>query len=293
MPGQSTEARIKRLKGVLNEIEDLPTLSPIFQKLIQILNKQDTTSEEVSRIITRDPSLTAKILQIANSPYYGFRADVSSAEKAVTLLGFNEIKRIVHSISVFRLLDPDNIDFALDRKKLWHFLAGCGAFSSVFAEHMDLENPHSYFTHGLLHCIGIIALEKHLPKTFKRILQIRDQQNTTLIKAEKQVITLSHCEITSWLFEKWNLPEDLIEVARYHKNPFDAEEHPEICSLVNQASFFARCLQMGDLGNPHLPSFSIYAWNQLTIDTEDLPEIFQEAEDRFNEAKQYLQFVRE
>lgn len=289
----SADARIEQLKQVLGKIQDLPTLSPIFQKITQILDRDQPSIEEVSRIVTRDPAITAKILRIANSPFYGFQSEISSTNKAISLLGFNEIKKIVYSLGVFRLLGNDRESSDMDRKKFWHLLAGCGSFASVLAEEMDLENPKSYFTHGLLHCTGVIALERHFPKLFQQILNVRDQKNCSLLQAEERVMDLTHCKLTGWLYEKWNFPSDLIEVGKYYPNPFEAEEHPRICSLINQANFFARCLNMGDLGDPNLPSFSIYAWENLGIQVEDLPDIFARADKRFEEAQEYIQTVNE
>ncbi|MBC8441608.1 MAG: HDOD domain-containing protein [Deltaproteobacteria bacterium] len=181
-----------------------PQLPQVMLRLIKACNSGKTSIEELKEIISADPSLTSRILQILGSSYLNLPKAVNSIETAVDYLGKDTIQNIAISTSAMRFFNfsegaPESII-----GKVWYHSYKCGVIARKMAEENNFPNPDEFFLAGLLHDIGRLVLLQNFPEDYKAILQTSSNEKQT-ISAEMEMFGADTPQISAWLFSQWNL----------------------------------------------------------------------------------------
>ena len=166
-------------------ISELPSLSTVVTRLLSLLQRQDVTMAALTTELNKDQALTARILRIANSPFYGFPSHISSLQHASTLLGLHTMHSIITAagiISHFPLAKDDGFD----RLTFWQHAIGTGIAAQVLSKPSGFDADQA-FTAGLLHDIGKLVLAAYFEEDFSRVMAYRDEHQCLLRKAEKAV----------------------------------------------------------------------------------------------------------
>ncbi len=142
-------------KGRILAVKDLPTLPGVLQEVAILVENPNTSTDQISKAISKDQVLSAKVLKMVNSPIYGFPGRIGSIQHALVLLGFNVIKGIIISTSVFDVMNAN-------MKGLWEHSLGCALASSAIARAIGCKDPEEYAVAGLLHDIGKIGVPEHI-----------------------------------------------------------------------------------------------------------------------------------
>ena len=247
----------ERLKRITQTIINLPTLPTIVAKMIELIDDPKSSARSLSRLIKTDQVLTARILRLANSAYYGFPNPISSINLAIVVLGFETIKNLGLSVSVIsRFARASNEGELLDYSRFWEHSVGVAVASRMLA-HMHgmraIENEA--FVAGLLHDIGKVILSQYQTTAYSKCLHLVAKENILLAQAEERVFGVTHSEVGSWLAERWNLPRSLVESLRLHHLPLTARERPDLCAIVHFADILARASRIGNGGDPLVPPF--------------------------------------
>ena len=159
--GNDSQEKIKR---IVHSIQDLPTLPVVANRVISLIDNPQAGWSDVSRVIEHDQSLTANVLKLANSAYYGFSREISTIKQAVSLLGFNTISQLVMCASVFDMFKGGKTSVFFNRKEFWKHSIACALASQIIAKKTDYPKSEIAFTGGLLHDIGKVALDKFFPE---------------------------------------------------------------------------------------------------------------------------------
>ena len=159
------EQKRAQFKKVLREIKNLPTLPGIVAKLGKMAEDPDTTTEQMGRVISKDHILASKLLKLVNSAFYGFPQRISSLNSAIILLGFNVIKSLIISASIFEVMEAQDVE-------LWEHSLGCAVVCNVLARHLGVKDPEEISTAGLIHDIGKVAIKMELPKEYEMITEL-------------------------------------------------------------------------------------------------------------------------
>ncbi len=220
-------ARInKRLKS------ELPVLPIIVTEINKAAQSESTTVAQIAEIILKDQSITARVLRMVNSAAYASRNKVTTVSRAVIVLGFNTIRNLAISLSLYSMLDKS----ADDLKEFFRHSISVAAISKLLAERKRFAAGEEAFIAGLLHDIGRLVLVKYFPKAYKRI-EKRAADGMTMLEAELGVLGINHAQLGELVLETWNLPEMLREpVARHHLE--EPDENP-LVNLVAVADAFA------------------------------------------------------
>jgi HD-like signal output (HDOD) protein len=242
MPAPATSASTNIL-GLVNSTIELPTMPEVLVRLNEVLASPEAGIPDVARVVAADPSVSANLLRIVNSAYYGLQVRVSSVNLAISVMGFNMTRKVAMKAAVFSA-------FAKRREKIQHFdpaafwkhavFVGVAARtlaqqSPVFAQ----MHPEDAYIAGLLHDIGkIILMEKAAPR-YLATLRKAVQQNRAEIDVEREDFGFSHADIGSVLAVKWSLPEDLAIAIRYHHAPAKDPFHRSLSSLIHLANHLA------------------------------------------------------
>jgi HD-like signal output (HDOD) protein len=214
-PVEGLESPLK-LGGVahlVRKIDSLPTLPETVRKIQVIKESGSGSVAEMADVLTKDPPIAAKLLQVVNSAAYGVPQRVRDIRQAASLLGMNEICSIVFSAAVIDVLGgTDQADY----RRYWEDSFRCAHLARVIAKARRRENPVIYFTAGLLHDIGQLALlevVRMYPGIYNRF------SGTDLCAEEERSIGLTHMEAGFLLAERWNLPKDICNTIRFHHHP--------------------------------------------------------------------------
>jgi len=269
---------IEKIRREVEEIGALPTLPDIPTRILQLVSSEESSMEDISRIIERDPALTANILRVANSAYYGAREKVASLKLALTILGLNEIISIVTSISIVRMFPSRKGEDSFDHAKFWRHSFGCATASQLIARELRFDLGDIEFVAGLVHDIGKLILDQHFHARLKEIHQLKEAEGIPLPEAETRVMGVDHATLGSWLAQRWHLPSSLVECIRYHHRPLDVlalptpREQPALTAIISVADILARepDLNFTESAQPEEPFSSNVAWKIILAERPDL-----------------------
>jgi len=204
----------------LDRLTELPAVPFVISELLNSLEDQNIKAKSIASLIERDQTLTARVLRVANSPFYGFVRKISTIELAVVLLGLNTIKEIVVSLILQRLFTKAKPGL-LEIHLFWQYSVFCGTCSRMLARRMGYRLAGEAFVAGLMHDIGILIINEYFSKQMLEIKKLQGLKNISLTDAEKIVLdNTTHCDIGAWFAEKWNLPDQLCDAIRFHHSTF-------------------------------------------------------------------------
>ena len=211
---------------VLSMIQDsvltLPTLPTVFVAILEQITSENASAEDVARIIERDQSLTARVLAVANSAYYGFQTKISTVPRAVALLGFGVIKNLALSVSVFDdFLNPIDI-VGFDKARFWEHSLVCAAVAREIAEQTKISAPDELYVAGLLHDIGKVALDVACGELYRDLLKQATEGEARSLVLEQNILGIDHAEVAGMLSQRWNLPDSIAAaICNHHKAPLE------------------------------------------------------------------------
>jgi len=212
--------RHNMLQRLISQVHVLPSLPSLYLQIADELNNPDPTAERVGQIIAQDISLTAKVLQIVNSAYFGLPYQVADPAQATTLLGLEAIRDLVLSIKVFSTFDQLKIRH-LGLTRLWHHSVMVGVLSRIVARAItpDKNTNNQSFVAGLLHDIGKLVLAENLPMKYHAAMGLATQKRIELYQAEEEIFGATHAQVGAYLLWLWNLPDPVITATAYHHVP--------------------------------------------------------------------------
>ncbi len=259
-------SKAEKIKAITKRIQSLPTLPPVVRKLTTMVESPDVTAKEVGKLISSDQVLSAKVLKLVNSPFYGFPGRISSISHAVVLLGFNVIKGVVLSASVFEIMEKSMVG-------LWEHSLGSAIISGAISRELGLHEPEEISTAALLHDIGKVLVRVSLSADYDRITMIVEEKGCSFREAEVDVIGVDHSEIGLWLSQEWGLPERLVIPISYHHEPESAVKLKERVSVVHIADSLVRAFGVGFGGDKWVGRISSTAWEYIGMPRLDLPKL--------------------
>jgi putative nucleotidyltransferase with HDIG domain len=208
------------LKQVVSKIDSLPSVPSLYLELVEELKSEDASIDKIGQILAKDMGLTAKILKLVNSSFFGLRQHISNPAKAVSLLGIDMIKAIV--LSAGTLEKFRNLKFpGFSIEQMWEHAMVSAAFAKIIAQDAEMERKEveTVFMAALLHDIGKLLIASHMPSRFAEILAQVKQHKRTMGDAEMDIIGTSHAAIGAYLLGLWGLPDPIIDAAAFHHEP--------------------------------------------------------------------------
>ena len=210
------EALIKVISGV----ESLPSLPELYSEVIDEVNSAEGSLNRVGEIISRDSGMSAKILQLVNSAFFGLPRQITSPVKAVQLLGLDTVKALILSVKVFSMFSPS--DLALySADHLWHHSLGTGVFARAIAERekWGQEPADEAFMAGLLHDVGKLILVEKFPAKCREVAESVERTNCRIHEAEQDIFGTTHARVGAYLLGIWGLSESITKTVAYHHSP--------------------------------------------------------------------------
>ncbi len=232
------------LRERLDSIEDLPTVPHTMQQVLSELDSISASAATLQKIIEQDPAITAKILKLANSPYYGTVVDISNVGRAMVTMGFDEVKNVVIGISLAGVFCDDLGFDEFQAADLWLHSIGVATAARHIAETCGGLDPDDLFTAGMLHDLGRLLACVYFKDEVGEVLKEKKDSGCTLLEAEKKT-GLEHAEIGAYLARRWDLSDFLFNVIRYHHDHHAAGEYEKAAAAIFLADAMAKSLKIG------------------------------------------------
>ncbi|KAF0191819.1 MAG: metal dependent phosphohydrolase [Gammaproteobacteria bacterium] len=266
-------------------LREIPPLPVAVTAVMEVLNRKDVDFGELQKKIAQDPALAARILKVANSPFYGLGGEVSSLKEACVILGIHAVRNIVITAGVIGQFPADGGNH-LNLIGLWQHAIGTGVAAKVLAPSTGVDQETA-FTAGLLHDIGKMVLDVHFADRYGKVIEYRDANSCLLRDAETAVLGIDHCEIGGMIAHRWKLPEALALAIKGHHTPCS---YPSVTlvALVHVADILCRGLELGDGGDTLIPMLAPDAVATLKMDIKNIGTYLSQIEALFGSSKALL-----
>lgn len=255
----------------------LGTLPDIYYKTISAINNPETSLDDIAGIVSKDTTLSAKVLQLVNSSFYSLRQKVDTLTWALALIGTNQLMTIVSGVSAVSLFK--NIPSRLiNMASFWEHSIACGTaarlLSGYFPQAMEAER---FFVAGLLHDIGRLILVQNLPEQYFQIFRHVRREELFLFTTEEEVFGADHSHIGAALARHWNLPERLAAMIGHHHFPAKQASFVE-AAIINLADIIVNALEIGNSGEFFVPVIEPEVCQRLNLDKDILQSIASETD---------------
>lgn len=227
----STALAFEGVMELVRAVSSLPAMSDTVLRVQAAVEDEEMGVHDVSLILRGDPSLSAKIIGLANSPANGVRHRIESIEGAATLLGMSEIYAVTVAAAVF---DSFNTKTSYDYAALWRRSAVCASLAKILARTSGWKGTADIFAAGLLHDIGRAVFAEVAPALYSGI--DHNVPDDSLIETEHEVFGIAHPEVGYIVSKKWGLPNALGESIRFHHRPELATASPELVGIIALAA---------------------------------------------------------
>jgi HD-like signal output (HDOD) protein len=251
------------LEKLQNKKISLPEIPSIVFELNEVIANPLSSADDIARVVQRSPSLTALLLKIVNSPFYGFPSKIDKISLAVTLIGTREISGLALGISLISLFNKIPKEILSMYSFLRHSLA-CGIISRILAAHKSIPQTEQLFVSGLLHDLGRLILYSYFPDESRDILSRARSSDMLLYLQETDYLGCNHTHLVKNLLQQWKLPMVLENNVFFHHSPQEAQQ-PLPATLVHLADIITNGLGIGTSGERFVPPLDNVAWESLEL----------------------------
>lgn len=231
------------VRKMVLEVGEIPPIPAVATKVLALLNDHRTTAEMLARTIEADPAVAARILKIANSPFYGAHRQIQTLPAAIVTLGWNTLKSLVVTEAMGQVFRS----FGLMEKMLWEHAMGAAVASRIIAASVPQVNKEEAYLVGLFHDIGKVIMHTRDPEKFRSLVQLCYNEGLCFEAMESTVFPYTHAEVGGYVIRQWNFPESIVVgVERHHDLAFadEMELHERQLAAV-AAMGHAFCARLG------------------------------------------------
>jgi putative nucleotidyltransferase with HDIG domain len=253
----------------------LPEIPSLIFTLNDTIADPFSSADDIAQVISKSPGLSALLLRIVNSAFYGFPSRIDSVTRAVTIIGSKEVSTLAVGITTMEIF-KDIPRSVFDMQAFTHHSLACGVLARILAAGGNIRNTEQLFVSGLLHDIGRMVIFKYFPQQAGLMLSGASHGKASLYEMEKTVLGFRHTDIAADLFEKWKFPVALSQNVVYHHRPLAAQD-PAKAAIIHLSDIIAHSLAEGKSGEWRVPTLDTAAWDKLRLSAQTLSTIIPQA----------------
>jgi HD-like signal output (HDOD) protein len=277
----------------LLEVEDLPTLPEVMNHILEVVESENSSAQDLTTILETDHAISARVLRLANSAFYGLRHRADSIRRAVVVVGFEAVRMLALATTVFDTLSSRK-QFAIAPDDFWMHSLGTAKAAQLLSNHCrTTSSQEGCFTAGLLHDMGKYVLALVLKEKYQEVVRAAEENQINLLPAEQERLEANHAEVGLWLARRWRFPSMICDAIghQYRVESYNGEYPTEVAiiALSSELSRQARFGDAGDFAPVHIhPAEPIAS----SMDTELIPSILEELADYRAEARRFLNMLQ-
>ncbi|MHC4873470.1 MAG: HDOD domain-containing protein [Planctomycetota bacterium] len=278
--------------ALIAEISELPTLPDVVAKVNELVNSSSASAGDINDVISRDISLSSKVLKMVNSSFYGFPRRITSITHAVVILGFNTVRNLALSAFVFSAF-KDNKSLKFDYRQFWLHSIGVGITANGIAQNLGLSQTEKEdsFMAGLLHDVGKVVMCEFLADKAKLVIDKVKEKDCLFYEAEKELLDFNHASLGGSLLEKWNLPISIVSFVNNHHQPLEVEENKKMCYIIHLADILTRSICIGNGGDEKIPAIANNIMDELSLGWGDVSKVMDNSLTEIQKAGVFLDML--
>ncbi len=234
---------MKDIQKIIDEIDSLKPIPQVAHKVLAIVDNPKSSVGDLAEVVAYDQSLTANVLRICNSPYYGLTRKVDSIHQAIAYLGMEKIAEMVLLDLGSDSLKDEHVGYDLREGDLWTHAVSSALIARELASMKAAKNPYLIFTAALLKDIGKVILHRYVGEVFDEIFRLVQEKHLSFREAEQEVIGIDHAELGAKVAETWKFSDKMVHIIRNHHLNGNWEESDLETAIVYLADIV--CMMMG------------------------------------------------
>jgi HD-like signal output (HDOD) protein len=275
---------ITPLHTLVDKNVQLSSFPDIYYQIMNVLNDTRSSATHLANVVSNDPGLSASLLKLVNSAYFGLPAKVDSITRAIALIGGRELSALAMGISVIRFFKgiPATV---MDMRNFWLHSIACGIFSRILAHRSSELSEEIFFLGGLLHDIGRLIMFSEYPKMSAYTIDVAKKRKIPVVMVEREILGYDHSQVTGLLLQKWEFPKPLQTMIRFHHTP-SISRKPLDSAIILTADIMAIAMGFGFGGNPCIPAFDKEIWDATNLSPSVLNLSIKQADRQISETLQ-------
>lgn len=253
----------------------------VYAQIKKELKSPVSSARRLGEVVSMDTVLAAKILRLVNSPFYGFPSAIDSMDRAIAILGANELTTLalgISAVNCFRGIPSD----IFNMRHFWRHTVSCGVLARLLAGQKRGLSDERFFVAGILHDIGLLVFVRHMPRALCRALYLARKNKMPLHQAEVIVFGFTHAQVGALLLRQWGIPDSLLQLVEHVNTPQQAAT-PLEPALLLIAKILATALRTEDCGGMYLPEISSEVLDTVGLSPSILEPVFKQFDRQFHD----------
>jgi putative nucleotidyltransferase with HDIG domain len=232
----------KELNLILDDVKSFPSMPATALKLLTLLKDENTSNTQIEQILRYEPGLTANILKLTNSAFFGLPKQIGSIRQAILMIGWKKLIQIVLASCVSAIIDKPVQGYDLSPGDLWRHSIAVSVASEILVKELNLSVSEEVFTAALLHDVGKMVLGRYV-KDDIAVIDGEELQDVPFEQVERSIFGIDHAEIGANILRRWSFPPSMITAVRWHHDPDGAPKTSHLIDVVHVADVL--CLMSG------------------------------------------------
>jgi len=224
-----------KLRLILTQVKSFPGMPATAARLLPLLKNPDSSAAKIEDILKYDPGLTANILKLTNSAFFGLPSRVSSVRQAIMLLGWKRLMQLVMTMCMSALMKKSVPGYDLPRGELWRHSVAVSVAADLLVKSLSISDADEVFTAALLHDIGKLVLGDYVQEDLENI-EVMVGKGISFEVAEFIVLGTNHADIGARILQNWALPQDLVNAVSWHHDPENCDKYCLLSDVVHVAN---------------------------------------------------------
>jgi putative nucleotidyltransferase with HDIG domain len=263
----------------MSKVRSFPGMPATAGKLLPLLKNPDSDTSKIADILRYDPGLTANILKLTNSAYFGIPAKISSVRQAILLLGWKRLIQLVMTMCMSDLMKDSVEGYDLPKGELWRHSIAVSVASDVLVKGLNISEADEVFTAALLHDIGKLVLGDYVKEDMPKI-DAMVAKGISFEVAEYIVLGTDHAEIGAKILKSWSFPTPLVEAVHWHHDANSCSGHCLMSDIVHTADILGQMAGYGKKNADREPAAISEVLERLGLTSEDLPPLAEQTAER-------------
>ncbi len=276
-----------KLKRILNQVKSFPGMPATAARLMPLLQSPHASVDQIEDILRYDPGLTANILKLTNSAYFGLPSQVSSVRQAILLLGWKRLLQLVMTMCMSALMKKPIPGYDLPQGELWRHSVAVSVAADLLIASLNINDVDEVFTAALLHDIGKMVLGSYVLEDLAKIKEMVSK-GISFEVAEYVVLGTNHAAIGARILQSWSLPQELVNAVRWHHDPDSYESRCMLSDVVHVANIMSCCIGYGKGRNGQAAEPSFEVLERLGLTQNHIDQLSEETRQEMNKLAEIL-----
>jgi len=273
---------------LVNSVSGSISLPDTVERVNGMANDQQYSAADIGETISDNAELSARLLRIANSPFFGFPSHINNVPRAITVIGTTELRDLLLATSAIDVFDelPNQL---ISMETFWRHSLRCGVIARSLAMHLHKPNVERFFAAGLLHDIGSLLINHKLPELASKALNKSNNNRQRRFIIEQEIMGFNHATIGAELLRQWGLPSYIVEAVEHHHTPSLATHYPQDAAIAHIANYLSNTMLINmDESLEAADALDITALKTAGLSPEDLYSILKQSERHFNDTLEIM-----